>query len=247
MGEKFLVKSYYRCRPMRDQTAKDNQKGAPLYLLAIACLLFMFGLVAQIVVEGKSFALDRRIILAFRDHGNPSAPLGPAWVQEAARDLTSLGSIIVLVIIVLAIAGYLFLARKQAAAWLMLVAVLGGIALSDLLKFAFGRPRPDFISPGARVFTTSFPSGHATLSAITYLTIAALLARTQSSPRIGVYFIVLAALLTILIGVSRIYLGVHYPTDVLGGWCIGAAWALGCWVLMTWLQHVGRIGSASLA
>ena len=232
---------------MRDQTAKDNQKGAPLYLLAMAFLLFIFGLVAQTVVEGKSSAFDRSIILAFRDHGNPSAPIGPAWVQEAARDVTSLGSIIVLVIITLAISGYLFLARKQAAAGLMLVAVFGGIALSDLLKFAFERPRPDFISPAARVFTTSFPSGHATLSAITYLTIAALLARSQSSPRIGVYFIVLAALLTILIGVSRIYLGVHYPTDVLGGWCVGAAWALGCWVLMTWLQHGGRIGSAGSA
>ena len=232
---------------MRGQTPNDHKKGALLYLLAIACLLFIFGLIAQTVLEGKSSAFDRSIILAFRDHGNPSAPIGPAWVQETARDLTSLGSIIVLVIITLAIAGYLFLARKQAAAWLMLVAVFGGIALSDLLKFAFERPRPDFISPAARVFTTSFPSGHATLSAITYLTIAALLARSQSSPRIGVYFIVLAALLTILIGVSRIYLGVHYPTDVVGGWCVGAAWALGCWVLMTRLQHGGRVEAAGPA
>jgi undecaprenyl-diphosphatase len=225
---------------MRDQTAKNNQKGAPLYLLAIASLLFIFGLVAQTVVDGKSSAFDRSIILAFRDHGNPPAPIGPAWVQEAARDLTSLGSIIVLAIITFGFAGYLFLARKQAAAWLMLIAVFGGIALSDLLKFAFARPRPDFVSPVARVFTASFPSGHATLSAITYLTIAALLAQSQSSPRMSIYFIVLAAILTILIGVSRIYLGVHYPTDVLGGWCIGSAWALGCWVLMTWLQHASR-------
>jgi undecaprenyl-diphosphatase len=94
----------------------------------------------------------------------------------------------------LAVAGYLLLARKQAAAWLMLIAVFGGIALSDLLKFSFARPRPDIVSPAVRVFTTSFPSGQATLSAITYLTIGALLARSQSSPRIGVYFIVLAAL-----------------------------------------------------
>lgn len=232
---------------MRDRTAQNNQKGAPLYLLAIAGLLFIFGLVAQTVVEGTSSAFDQSLILVFRDHGNPSAPIGPAWVEEAARDLTSLGSIIVLVIITLATAGYLFLAGKQTAAWLMLVAVFGGIALSDLLKFAFGRPRPDFISPAARVFTTSFPSGHATLSAITYLTIAALLARSQSSPRIGMYFIVLAAVLTVLIGVSRIYLGVHYPTDVLGGWCVGAAWALGCWALMTWLDRGGRIGSGGSA
>ena len=226
---------------MPAQIEKTNHNGAPIYLLAIACLLFVFGLVAQIVVEGKSSTFDRSIILAFRDPDNLSALVGPAWVQEAARDLTSLGSIIVLVIITAAVAGYLFLARKQAAAWLMLFAVCGGIALSDLLKFAFARPRPDFVAPAARVFTTSFPSGHATLSAITYLTIAALLARSQSSSKIGRYFIVLAALLTILIGISRIYLGVHYPTDVVGGWCIGAAWALGCWVLMSWLQHGGLV------
>jgi undecaprenyl-diphosphatase len=232
---------------MRDQAAKNSQKGAPISMLALACLLFAFGLVAQNVVEGETSAFDQSIILAFREPGNPSALIGPAWVQEAARDVTSLGSIIVLVIITLAVAGYLFLARKYAAAWLMLIAVFGGIALSDLLKFAFARPRPDLVSPAARVFTTSFPSGHATLSAITYLTIAALLAQSQSSAKIGRYFVVLAALLTILIGTSRIYLGVHYPTDVLGGWCIGAAWALGCWVLMTWFQRRDQVESTGPA
>src|SRR5271169_2841370 len=222
---------------MRDQTAKENQKGAPLYLLAIACLLFIFGLVAQTVVEGKSSAFDRSIILAFRDNGNPSAPIGPAWVQEAARDLTSLGSIIVLVIVTFTFSIYLFLTDKYAAGWLMLVAVFGGVALNELLKLAFARPRPNLIYQATRVFTSSFPSGHAELSAITYLTIAVLLARSQSSFNIRLYYIIVAALLTTLIGASRIYLGVHYPTDVLGGWCIGAAWAAVCWMLMTQLQH----------
>jgi undecaprenyl-diphosphatase len=115
---------------MRDQAAKNDQKGAPISILAIACLLFAFGFVAQNVVEGKSSAFDQSIILAFRDQGDPSAPIGPAWVQEAARDVTSLGSIIVLAMITFAVAGYLFLARKDAAAWLMLIAVFGGIALS---------------------------------------------------------------------------------------------------------------------
>ena len=178
--------------------------------------------------------------------GNPSAPIGPAWVQEAARDITSLGSIVVLVIITFAVSGYLVLARRYAAAWLMLVAVFGGIALNELLKLAFARPRPDFVSPTARVFTSSFPSGHASLSAIAYLTIAVLLARSQPSFKIGRYFIAVAAFLTILIGISRVYLGVHYPTDVLGGWCIGAAWAMGCWVLMTWLKRRGQIETSGL-
>jgi undecaprenyl-diphosphatase len=227
---------------MPDQAAKINKKGALLSISAIACLLFTFGIIAQGVTEGRSFAFDQRIVLALRDPVNPSAPIGPAWVQEGARDLTSLGSIIVLSTLTLAVSGYLFLARKFAAAWLMILAVFGGIALNDLLKLAFARPRPDLVYQTVRVFTSSFPSGHAELSAIAYLTIAALLARTQSSFRIGLYFIALAALLTILIGVSRVYLGVHYPSDVLAGWCIGAAWALGCWVLMTWIQRGGRVG-----
>jgi undecaprenyl-diphosphatase len=145
----------------------------------------------------------------------------------------------------LVVAGYLFLAGKSAVAWLVLIAVLGGIALSDLLKFAFGRARPDVVPPLARVFTTSFPSGHATLSAITYLTIGAVLARSQPSHTISLYFMSLAVFMTVLIGISRIYLGVHYPTDVLGGWCIGAAWAMGCWTIMAYLQSVGQIQPSS--
>ena len=226
---------------MGDSAAKSKKKAALISILAMACLLFAFGTIAQNVIKGTSYAFDRRIILALRDPANPSAPIGPAWVQEAARDLTSLGSIIVLAIITLSVSGYLFLARKYAAAWLMIVAVFGGIVLNDLLKSALARPRPDILYHAARVFTSSFPSGHAELSAITYLTAAALLAESQNSFKIGLYFIAVSALLTILIGVSRVYLGVHYPTDVLGGWCIGAAWALACWVLMTWLRRKVRI------
>ena len=222
---------------MSDRHSKSTKRGALISISAVACLLFAFGIVAQNVIAGRSFALDQRIILALRDPANPSAPIGPPWLQEAARDLTSLGSIIVLAIIALSFSGYLVLAGKYAAAWLTIVAVCGGIALNDLLKAAFTRPRPDLVYQAVRVFTSSFPSGHAELSATTYLTIAALLAQSQSSFKIGIYFIALAALLTILIGISRIYLGVHYPTDVLGGWCIGAAWALGCWAFLTWLQQ----------
>lgn len=123
----------------------------------------------------------------------------------------------------------------------MLIAVVGGIVLNDLLKFAFGRARPDVATPLARVFTTSFPSGHATLSAITYLTIGAVLARSQPSSTISLYFMSLAAFLTMIIGVSRIYLGVHYLTDILGGWCIGIAWAIGCWAIMARFQGVGQL------
>jgi len=225
---------------MRDQI-KIGRRASLASVLTSAFLLFVFGFIAQEVAGGETSAFDRQAILALRDPADPSVPIGPAWLQEAARDVTSLGSIIVLAIITLAAAGYLFLARKHVAAWLMLVAVFGGIALIDLLKAAFARPRPDFVFHAARVFTASFPSGHASLSAITYLTMGVILARTQSSVTIGLYFIAVAAFLTVLIGVSRIYLGVHYPTDVLAGWCIGIAWATGCWAVAAWLDAGSRM------
>jgi undecaprenyl-diphosphatase len=230
---------------MRDQAAKTSRRATLISVLVMACLLFAFGFIAQEVFEGKTLAFDRWVILALRDPANPSTPAGPAWVQEAARDLTSLGSIIVLAIITCAVAGYLFLARQRAAAWLVLIAVFGGMAVIDVLKALFARPRPDVVAHAARVFTASFPSGHASLSAITYLTIAALLARSQSSLRIGAYFISLAVFLTIVIGISRLYLGVHYPTDILAGWCIGAAWAIACWAIAAWFQADGRAKSLS--
>jgi undecaprenyl-diphosphatase len=217
----------------------DNRLLASILLIAV--LLFAFGLIAEEVVEGEPLAFDRAIMLAFRDAADPSRPIGPPWLLEAARDVTALGSTIVLGIILFAVVGYLLLDRERTVAWLMLGAVLGGVALNDLLKFAFARPRPELVTPVVRVFTSSFPSGHAALSAITYLTLAAILARTHPAVRIRVYFISLAAVVTGLVGLSRVYLGVHYPSDVLAGWCIGTAWAMGCSVLMTWLQRRGGI------
>ena len=223
---------------------KPVARSTLIAVLTVAVLVLIFGLIAQAVAGGETSAFDRRLILLLRDPANPSAPIGPIWLQEAARDVTSLGSIVVLVIVTLAAAGYLFLARQRISAWLLLVAVFGGIALVDLLKAGFARPRPDLVLQATRVFTASFPSGHASLSAIAYLTMGALLARAQASTMIARYVLTLAAFLTVLIGVSRIYLGVHYPTDVLAGWCIGLAWATACWVVAEWLEARRRTALA---
>lgn len=207
----------------------------------MALFVASFGLIAAQVVKGKPLGLDRRITFALRSSDDPPRPIGPAWAQEAARDLTSLGSIMVVTLTTAAVAGYLFLAQKPGVAWLMLLAVAGGIGLNNVLKLLFPRRRPEVVTPAARVFTTSFPSGHATLSAIAYLTIGALLSRAFPGAALSLYFMTLAVVLTVLVGFSRVYLGVHYPTDVLAGWCIGAAWAIFCWVLMAWLQTQGRV------
>src|ERR1700732_3362216 len=223
--------------------AKLSQAETRLFasILTIAALLLAFGLLAEEGIEGETLPFDRNLLLAVRQAGNPGVPIGPPWLPEAARDISALGSTIVLGILLLAVVGYLLLTRRRAAAWLMLGAVSSGVALNSLLKFGFARSRPDLVAPAVRVFTPSFPSGHATMSAITYLTLGALLARTHSDILVRIYFMTLAGVLTVLVGLSRIYLGVHYPTDVLAGRCIGTARAMGCWVLMTWLQRGGQV------
>jgi undecaprenyl-diphosphatase len=131
-------------------------------ILMIAALLLAFGLLAEEVIEGETLSFDRKLMLALREAGNPGVPIGPPWLPEAARDISALGSTIVLGIILLAVVGYLLLTRRRAAAWLMLGAVLSGVALNNFLKFSFARPRPDLVAPAVRVFTSSFPSGYPT-------------------------------------------------------------------------------------
>ena len=144
---------------------------------------------------------------------------------------------------------YLLLAGKRAASLLVATSVGGGIVLASLLKFFFQRARPDLVPHGAEVYTASFPSSHAMMSAVVYLTLGALLARIAEAPRLRIYFLALAALLTAMVGVSRVYLGVHWPTDVIAGWAIGSAWAMFIWLIALWLQRRGRIedGDASAA
>jgi len=211
--------------------------------LAVAAgLVLAFGQIAEEVLEGDSTAFDRNILLALRNPADLSDPLGPPWLEEGARDLTALGSYSVLSLVVGAVAVYLLMVRKRQAAVWLLASVIGGAALSTILKIGFDRPRPDIVAHATRVFTTSFPSGHAALSAVAYLTLGALLASIAPSHGQRLYFLFLALLITIVVGITRVYLGVHYPTDVLAGWCFGGAWAILCYLGWFWL---GSAQSAS--
>ncbi|QND69165.1 phosphatase PAP2 family protein (plasmid) [Mesorhizobium loti] len=216
----------------------------PIAALFLAgCLILGFGLLAEEVLEGDTSKFDMTVLMALRSGGNPADPIGPAWLEEAGRDVTALGSFTFLGFVFAATVGYLLLIRKRALALLMSVAVLGGVAISTFLKMGFDRPRPD-IPHAARVFTASFPSGHATLSTIVFLTLGALLTGVNADRRVKFYFVALAVFLTVMVGLSRVYLGVHYPTDVFAGWSVGAAWAILCWSGAHWLQQRGALEPA---
>lgn len=217
------------------------EQGLTLGLLLAAAGLFGFIELAGEVVEGETERLDRRLLMVFRDPSDLSNPLGPAWLEEAMRDLTALGSVIVLTTLTLASALFLALAGRSRSALFVLIAIGGGVALSFLIKHGFERPRPDLVPHAARTFTASFPSAHSVMSAVTFLTLGTLLARVQSRRRLKIFIVLAAILLTVAVGVSRIYIGVHWPSDVLAGWILGGSWALLCWTVFLWLQRRGRI------
>jgi len=213
---------------------KDIAGRIELPLLAAVVMvaggLWGFSEMAEVARNTQPHAMDTAVLLAFREAGNPGDPIGPRWVEEAVRDLTSLGSMSVLVFLVLSVVGYLLLGRRVATALFVLAAVGGGQVLSSLLKLGIERPRPELVPHMAEVFTPSFPSGHAMLSAVTYLTLGALAARVASGRATKIYLMAIALLASFIVGASRVYLGVHWPSDVLAGWCIGAAWAMACWL-----------------
>ena len=217
-----------------------------LILLALAAGgVWVFVAIAGEVSEGDTHALDEAILLSLRTPGDHADPIGPIWVEEAMRDLTGLGGIAVLTLITLAVAGYLAFRGAWGQIALLAVAVLGAILLSSLLKSGFDRPRPDLVPHGARVLTASFPSGHAMISTAVYLTLGAMLASVQASRRLRSYFIALAVVLALLIGASRVYLGVHWPSDVLAGWCAGASWAILVWLAARQLRRPREVDSDS--
>ncbi|MCU1257970.1 MAG: PA-phosphatase [Bryobacterales bacterium] len=207
-------------------------------LLALAGIfsgVWAFVGIAGEVTEGDTQAFDRKLLLAMRRPGD-LAPIGGPSVEESARDITALGGVAVLGLVTAIAAGFLALDGKRRMAVFVCVSVLSGLVVATVLKDIFHRPRPELVPHAVYVSTPSFPSGHSMMSAVTYLTLGALLARSHERRRLKAYFLILAVALTFLVGVSRVYLGVHWPTDVLAGWTAGAVWALFCWLAARWLQ-----------
>lgn len=209
----------------------------PVVLVGILSLgVYLFLAIADEVREAEFDRIDHALLFLFRDPADLSDPIGPPWLEETVAEITTLGGYPVLVLLVGLVIGFLLVSRRFGAALFVLVAVASGTVLSQSLKLVYDRPRPDVVEHLVSTHTASFPSGHATMSAVVYLTLASLIVRLVERAAVRVYVLCIAVLLTALVGLSRVYLGVHWPSDVAAGWALGAAWASFCWLVVTGLR-----------
>jgi undecaprenyl-diphosphatase len=214
-----------------------------VFVAALVVVLGIAGFVALLdeVREGGTMSFDNRVLISLRKADDHGKLIGPWWVRSVVRDITALGGAVVLFMVVASVAGFLIMIRRYHMMWLILIATIGATAINSTIKGLVDRPRPTVVPKLADVTNESFPSGHSAMSAAVYLTLGALLAQTVSRRRVKLYFIFIAMTLTFLVGVSRVCLGVHYPTDVLAGWATGLVWALLCWLVARYLQRRGAI------
>lgn len=185
----------------------------------------LFGMIAVLVVLGITAGLDAAMLESLRAADDLADALGPAWFEDTVRSLTVLGGYPVIVFAVFNVLVVLVLLRDRISAVVVFVSVSGASALSSGLKQIFARPRPDIVAHlDPTIVAVSFPSSHATVSLATWLTLALVMVRRVSTPAVRVYLVVASILLAILVGLSRIYLGVHWPSDILAGWALGFSW-----------------------
>jgi undecaprenyl-diphosphatase len=217
-------------RPFLHLTRLERHEIASL-LIALAATILLLGFLklASEVMEGETLAFDSRILRALRNPADPARMIGPRWLQGALLDLTALGSPVILGLVVFAVVGFLLLQTRYRTALFVLITSTSGWFVNFALKNAFERTRPGVVPHLRDVASPSFPSGHALTSAVVYLTLGAVLMHVSKGRLTKFYCMAMAMLLTLLTGVTRVCLGVHYPTDVIAGWIVGLLWASLCW------------------
>lgn len=206
-------------------------------VFAIIIGILGFIILAGFVSRGSTSHFDMQILKSFRYSDDLARPIGPEWLFEVMRDITSLGGSTMVFLITLFVVGYFILKKQYSMLFLILAAVIGGAVMDLELKVLFSRIRPQIIPNLIPEKSFGFPSGHSMMSTIIYLSLASLIARLQMRRIDKIYIISVAVFLSFMIGISRIYLGVHYPTDVLGGWSLGLAWAALCWFIAWYISN----------
>lgn len=216
-------------------------------MLVMALGVLTFVEVADDMREADGQAFDQAVLHAVRPFADdPGRPWGPWWLHEAAGDLTSLGGIAVLTLFALISLGFLLILRKRLSALLLVVGLAGGVALSEGLKAVFERERPPLEYQAVETLNASFPSGHALLSTVFYLTLGVMLTRAFPRRRLKAYVLSVGVLIAVLIGLTRVYLGAHWASDVFAGWSVGAAWAMALWLIAYAVERRQRLHDAPL-
>ena len=219
-------------------------------LLSLATGAFVW--TADEMREGETLLRDRQWLLALRVPARPELLLGGASSLQLAREVTALGSPWFLMLLVGGVAAVLAAARHWRLALFIVAATSAGAIFNTGLKHAFARVRPDLVPHEVAVTNASFPSGHAFGAAMIYLTLAALLARRIEQRVARALLLALAIGVAAAVGVSRVALGVHWPSDVLAGWAAGAAWAFASWLVADatgWIapRHFAQLRRATAA
>lgn len=215
-------------------------------LLVIAGGATCFVRIADWVKDQDIQGFDETVLRGLRNPDNPSVPIGPRWVGDVARNITALGSVPVLMLLVISVSGFLYLLGKRHAMVFLILCVVGGVILTVVLKEGFDRARPDIVPKLEAVTSASFPSGHSMMSAVVYLTLSVMVAGVFASMRVRVYVICVAVAVSLLVGLSRMFLGVHYPSDVLAGWTVGFGWSISCWIAAKILQRKGTLEGGAI-
>ena len=214
-------------------------KSQPMFFVAIVVCFFIFSFFGELVddvLEGDSHVHDERILMWFRDADNIKSPIGPPWLEEMMRDFTALGGIGILSIVSVASIIYLIVIEHKRRALYLFSVVCTGTVLANVMKIGFDRPRPDLVPHDSITYMSGFPSGHSFMATVVYLTLGAILAEAAPRKSLKFFMIGLAIFVSLLVGISRVYLGVHWPSDVLAGWLIGTGWALLFWIIARYLE-----------
>ncbi|MDQ0463072.1 undecaprenyl-diphosphatase [Caulobacter ginsengisoli] len=208
-------------------------------LMTVAAAIWAFLTIGGEVGESETLPTDRQLLLLLRTPGHPADPIGPHWFEESMRDVTALGGFTVLTLLTVVAASVLLFYGKAKQAVVFVGTVLAAEISSDLLKLVYDRARPDLVPHGSYVYSHSFPSGHSTVSAAAYLTLVSVIASLDPHRHAKAFLFAIAGLVVLSIGFSRVYLGVHWPSDVLAGWALGAAWALAARLVLGWWLRRG--------
>lgn len=221
----------FRVFLIRALTVARTEIAALTAMLVAAGGVLAFIEIADDMTEADGQAFDHQVLALMRPYADdPGRPWGPWWLKEAAADITSLGGISVLGLFAAIVILFLLSQRKWLSSILLAVGLAGGVGLSEGLKAVFERERPPAAMQAVETINASFPSGHALLSTVFYLSVAVMLTRAFPGRKSKIFVLGVGIVMALLVGLTRIYLGAHWASDVFAGWAVGAAWAMALWL-----------------